>query len=166
MQKSSPLIALLIAAALTGIAAAQSPNAEVAYPERDILTPFRECSEIVAPPSKVLAQLQIMRAIGEAEGSAREFDADGREVVDDAQWQAAREIRIQPGSVSGFFVPLHFDAEGAAEGFQQLGGTDRFVDKLRNIKIGGTKIVIAQAGGRKEQQRQKASRSLFADVAG
>jgi hypothetical protein len=106
MQKSSPLIALLIAAALTGIAAAQSPNAEVAYPERDILTPFRECSEIVAPPSKVLAQLQIMRAIGEAEGSAREFDADGREVVDDAQWQAARAELLGLGIDAGHLAQI------------------------------------------------------------
>lgn len=82
-------IAIAVALAPT-LGRAQTRNAKPAYPERDILTPFRACDEIVAPPEKVFAVWRKMRAIAEAHGAKTDFDADGREVVDDPQWLALR----------------------------------------------------------------------------
>jgi len=69
---------------------AQQPKAPPAYPERDILTPFRTCDEIVAPPDKAMVVLRRMRALAEDPSAHRDFDKDGREVVDDDGWRAAR----------------------------------------------------------------------------
>jgi hypothetical protein len=82
--------AIAAAALLSSPGTAQSPQVKPAYPERDILTPFRACDEIVAPPEKVFAVWRKMRAIAEAAGAKTDFDAEGREVVDDPQWLALR----------------------------------------------------------------------------
>lgn len=87
----APAIAAAIAVALApATGTAQSKNAKPAYPERDILSPFRACDEIVAPPDKVFAVWRKMRAIAEASGAKSDFDAEGREIIDDPQWQALR----------------------------------------------------------------------------
>src|SRR5580765_2126535 len=90
-------------ASLFAIAAAtaQQVKAPPAYPERDILTPFRKVDEIVAPPDKVMAQFRIMRSIADAAAVVKDFDKSGREIVDDDRWRAARatlsQMRIDAG---------------------------------------------------------------------
>jgi len=62
----------------------------VAYPERDILSPFRSPQDVYAPPDALFEQLRIMQAIADRPGVTKEFDAEGREIVDDPTWRAAR----------------------------------------------------------------------------
>ncbi len=89
----SPVISVLGAGLLGGLAAAaaaQEPKA-VAYPERDVLSPFRQPTDVYAPPDELFDLLQRMQALADDPTTAKDFDADGREVVDDARWRAARE---------------------------------------------------------------------------
>jgi hypothetical protein len=83
---AAPVASLLAIAA----AAAQNVKAPAAYPERDILSPFRKVDEIVAPPDKVMAQFRIMRSIADSAPVIKDFDKSGREIVDDDRWRAAR----------------------------------------------------------------------------
>src|SRR5438045_9667814 len=86
-----PLILLLTFALLPAALAQQQAKAPPAYPEHDILSPFRKCSEIYAPPDSVFAELRIMRARAEREGARLHFDHDGREICDDQLWSEARD---------------------------------------------------------------------------
>jgi hypothetical protein len=74
---------------LTSLASAQEQKA-VAYPQRDILSPFRNPVDTCAPPDELFRQLRNMQAIAAAPDAATSFDKDGREVVDDKNWRAAR----------------------------------------------------------------------------
>lgn len=71
------------------ICSAQEPK-HVAYPERDILSPFRTPTDVYAPPDALFNQLRIMQALAERQDLRKDFDKDGREVVDDERWQQAR----------------------------------------------------------------------------
>jgi hypothetical protein len=91
---SAPLAALpalLLSGLLVGLLPAQQPKAPPAYPERDVLSPFRECTEICAPPDALFAQLRAMQSIADDPKSKHGFDEHGREVVDDSRWWAARK---------------------------------------------------------------------------
>ncbi|MBL8730628.1 MAG: hypothetical protein JNM25_19580 [Planctomycetes bacterium] len=88
----SPSIALFRSAALASLAAvcgAQEPKV-TAYPEQDILSPFRHPADVYAPPDELFRLLRQMQAIADAPGAKKDFDANGREVVDDDNWRAAR----------------------------------------------------------------------------
>ncbi len=73
----------------TAFCAAQEPKF-VAYPDRDILSPFRSPSDVYAPPDALFHQLHIMQALADRPDLHKDFDRDGREVVDDARWHGAR----------------------------------------------------------------------------
>lgn len=117
---SQPLIALAMAC-LTLVAPGQDPlpqdrQAEapiVAYPEHDILSPFRQPTDLYAPPDELFQQLSIMQNIANRPGAKKSFDDSGREVVDDPAWQQARArveaIGIDAGVLAGM-MRLHRNA--------------------------------------------------------
>lgn len=76
-------------AVVTALCIAQEPKF-VAYPERDILSPFRAPAEVYAPPDALFEQLRVMQAIADRPDTKKEFDSEGREIVDDPTWRAAR----------------------------------------------------------------------------
>ncbi|MGE3173730.1 MAG: hypothetical protein AB7O97_13985 [Planctomycetota bacterium] len=97
---------LLVAALAAATLSAQDPHAAIAYPERDVLSPFRAPAEIVAPePEIVFTALRAMRRIAETPGASVSFDADGREVVDDPEWQRlhreVQRIGLDAGVLAG-----------------------------------------------------------------
>ena len=84
--------ALSFAAALCTFAAAslaQEARVNSGYPTRDVLSPFRDPAEIAAPPDALFAQLRIMRQIADDPAAIRTLDADGRESIDNDDWQKA-----------------------------------------------------------------------------
>jgi len=110
-----PLIALaLLCVTQAQVTPAQDPQDPiVAYPERDILSPFRSPSDLYAPPDELFQQLSIMQNIANRAGAKKSFDASGREVVDDPTWRQARakvnEIGIDAGVLAGM-MRLHRNA--------------------------------------------------------
>jgi len=80
----------LLLAALAAAAAAQQPK-HVAYPERDVLSPFRNPAEVYAPPDRLYLLLRRMRALADDPAYVKSTDPDGREVVDHQGWREARE---------------------------------------------------------------------------
>lgn len=88
----SPALPIAVTAALLGaVLRAQDPQADCGYPERDILSPFRQCEEVYAPPDAVYERLAIMRARALDPATRKSFDSDGREIVDDASWRRAHQ---------------------------------------------------------------------------
>jgi len=82
-------------AVLTATLAAQEPKF-VGYPQRDALSPFRNPSDVYAPPDEVYRLLRIMQTIADAPGALKKFGADGRETIDDKRWQqAAAELKTK-----------------------------------------------------------------------
>lgn len=108
----STLLSLLAATAAAGTCAAQEPLPP-AYPERDVLSPFREPTDVYAPPDELFRQLQLMQRISES-GRAEVSYVDGQEVVADPTWRAARErvreIGIDAGQLA-HLIRLHRNAE-------------------------------------------------------
>ena len=87
----------------------QSVDPLVAYPERDMLSPFRAPTDLYAPPDELFRQLNIMRNIA-SRSVDKSFDAAGREVIDDPTWQQARAkvdaLGIDAGMIAGM-MRLH-----------------------------------------------------------
>lgn len=78
-------------AAAAAIPAPQDGRARPAYPERDILSPFRKCDEIYAPPDAVFRELRIMRDLANQNATQCSFDDRGREVCALPAWAEARQ---------------------------------------------------------------------------
>lgn len=87
----------------------QDPVA-VAYPEKDALSPFRNPTDVYAPPDELFRRLNIMQNIANRTGARKSYDERGREVIDDPSWRAAREkvqeIGIDAGVLAGM-MRLH-----------------------------------------------------------
>jgi hypothetical protein len=84
---------------------AQEPKA-IAYPLKDALSPFRTPTDAYAPPDEIYRQLRIMQAIADARGAAKTFDKDGREVIDDPRWRAARSKALELGVQAGYLASI------------------------------------------------------------
>ena len=108
MRVTTNLLSILAVTCLAKLAPAQGPI--VAYPERDILSPFRTPLDVYAPPDELFRQLSIMSNIANRQGAKRSFDVTGREVVDDPAWRQARakvdEIGVDAGVLAGM-MRLH-----------------------------------------------------------
>ncbi|MCA8964435.1 MAG: hypothetical protein H6838_02185 [Planctomycetes bacterium] len=98
-------LAVLFAAALSAPAVAQQPK-PTGYPDRDILSPFRNPAEVYAPPDKLFGLLRQMRQIADDKNARKSFDQDGREVVDDGRWRAARHDVDQLGIDAGYLAGI------------------------------------------------------------
>lgn len=88
-----PLLFALSAAGICCTAAnslAQQAQVSSGYPQRDILSPFRVCEDISAPPEQQFQQLRIMRAAAQR-SPGHSFDDHGHPVIDDEQWHTAKQ---------------------------------------------------------------------------
>jgi hypothetical protein len=118
----SPSLPLGIAA-LLGVLSAALPaqrKAPPAYPERDILSPFRTPLDVYAPPDELFRMLGIMQALADAPGVAKNFDDRGREVVDDERWRKARAEAERIGVDAAYLAQimrLHKNAGDRATAF-------------------------------------------------
>jgi hypothetical protein len=90
--------------ALASPLAAQEPKLSCGYPARDVLSPFRAPDEIAAPPDALFAALRTMRRIADDPAAVKSFDVDGREVIDDEMWRAAREEAERIGVDAGMIA--------------------------------------------------------------
>ena len=108
---TNTLIALAIGC-LSQAPVAQDPI-PAAYPEQDALSPFRNPTDLYAPPDELFRQLSIMQNIARRTGAKKSFDERGREVVDDPSWRAARakvdKIGVDAGVLAGM-MRLHRNA--------------------------------------------------------
>lgn len=112
-------IPTLAAACLLAGLRAQDP-VPVAYPERDILSPFRNPTDVYAPPDELFRHLRTMQNIARRPDKAKSSDADGREVVDDPLWRELRGKVEAIGIDAGYLAQmmrLHKNAEERAVGF-------------------------------------------------
>ena len=99
------LSALLTIGTLLPAALAQAPDL-VAFPERDILTPFRTPSEIYAPPDRLYALLRRMRAIAADPTKSKSYDEFGSETVDDDSWRNMRNEVQRIGLDAGYLASI------------------------------------------------------------
>ena len=106
--KANPFLRMRAAASLAALLcaplSAQEPKLSSGYPAKDALTPFRNPTDIAAPPDALFAALRTMRRIAEDPAAARSFDRDGREVVDDEEWRAARAEAERLGIDAGMLA--------------------------------------------------------------
>ena len=118
MSVASTISGACVAALLAAAALGQDPL-QKAYPERDMLTPFREPKDVYAPPDELFRQLRIMQNIAARRGAAT-FDRFGREVVDDDSWRRAfekvKELNLDAGQLAQM-MRLHRDAGQRATAF-------------------------------------------------
>ena len=133
----SPSIVCLRSAALALLACvcgAQEPKA-IAYPEHDILSPFRHPTDVYAPPDELFRLLRQMQAIAEAPAAKTDFDVNGREIVDDDGWRAARAAVQQLGVDAAYLAQimrLHKNAGERATAFYGAFYCDN-VDHVLNL---------------------------------
>lgn len=69
---------------------AQEPKT-IAYPQRDLLSPFRTPQDAYPPQEELFRLLRIMQNLADDPRTPKHFDAEGREVVEDPRWQQASE---------------------------------------------------------------------------
>ena len=112
-------ISVLAVACLLGAARGQE-RIPVAYPERDVLSPFRTPTDVYAPPDELFRDLRAMQNIARRSDVAKSFDADGREVVDDKLWRQLRDKVLAKGVDAGYLgqmMRLHRNGEERGVGF-------------------------------------------------
>src|SRR5262245_41372076 len=90
MSVHTSAIAFAISTFLLISAASSQEQKAIAFPNRDILSPLRNPVDPCAPPDELVPQLRNMEAIATAPNAAKSFDKEGREVVDDKAWRAAK----------------------------------------------------------------------------
>jgi len=107
---------------LTGLASPQEQKV-IAYANRDILSPFRTPTDTCAPPDELFRLLRNMEAIATAPNAATSFDKNGREVVDDKNWRAAKaqvdRIGIDASNLAQI-MRLHKNAGDRATAFYAM----------------------------------------------
>ena len=65
----------------------------IAYPQRDLLSPFRTPKDAYPPQEELFRLLRIMESLADDPRTPKSFDAEGREVVDDPRWlQASKDV--------------------------------------------------------------------------
>ncbi len=94
-----------VVAAVTAAATAQEPTA-IAYPVKDVLSPFRAPQDVYAPPDEAYRLLRIMQTIADAPNAPKSFDAEGREVVADPRWEDARAQLMRIGLDAGYLAQI------------------------------------------------------------
>lgn len=88
------------------VAAPAQQQKHIAYPQRDILSPFRSPAEVHAPPDRLFALLRQMREIADDPNSKKTTDQDGREIVDDERWRLAKREVDLLGIDAGYLATL------------------------------------------------------------
>ncbi len=100
-----PAIPALLLASLLAPAQAQEQKV-IAYPVRDALSPFRNPTDVYAPPDEVFRLLRVMQALADARGAPKQPDADGRESLDDPRWRAARDDLHRQNLDAGYLAQI------------------------------------------------------------
>ena len=59
---------------------AQEPKL-IGYPQKDALSPFRNPTDVYAPPDEAYRLLRIMQTLADAQGAPKQFGTDGRETI-------------------------------------------------------------------------------------
>lgn len=114
------LLSIVAAAAALAVAGSAQEQKVVGYPQKDALSPFRNPTDIYAPPDEVYRLLRAMQSLADAPGAVKSFDADGREVVDDKRWVEARAQLLRKGLDAGYLASimrLNRDAADRATAF-------------------------------------------------
>jgi hypothetical protein len=113
------LLSAVVAVAVAPLGTAQQPL-DCGYPERDILSPFRNPTDITAPPDELFRNLRIMRNIAAQEPQRVRLDAKGRQVVDNDAWRQAydrvQELGLDAGMLAQM-MRLHRNADQRAVAF-------------------------------------------------
>lgn len=119
MTRIRPLLPIGALALVLPCCPAQQQK-HVAFPDRDVLSPFRNPGDVYAPPDELFRNLRIMEAIAGRADTKKEFDQDGREVVDDGHWRAAR-VEVERIGVDAAYLAqimrLHRNANERATAF-------------------------------------------------
>lgn len=112
-----------------------APQQHVAFPERDILSPFRTPLDVYAPPDELFRLLGIMQTLADASGAAKSFDAEGREVVDDERWRKARAEVERIGVEAAYLAQIMRLHKGAGDRATAFYGAFfcRNVDDVMNL---------------------------------
>ncbi|MFN7590527.1 MAG: hypothetical protein ACK501_11915 [Planctomycetota bacterium] len=80
--------------------------ADVAYPERDILSPFRTPKDVYAPPDELFRLLRLMQSRADSGKYAKSYDHTGREMVDDDVWRDAFRQVFTLGLDAGYLAQI------------------------------------------------------------
>lgn len=86
--------------------AAGQEQKDIAYPQKDALSPFRHPTDAYAPPDEVYRLLRIMQALADAPNAPKSFDRTGREVVADKRWEQARAEVLKKGLDAGYLAQI------------------------------------------------------------
>lgn len=84
---------------------AQEPKT-IAYPQRDLLSPFRTPTDAYPPQEELFRHLRIMENLADDPRSVKRFDAEGREVLDDPRWQQASQAVSQLDLNAGMLAQI------------------------------------------------------------
>jgi hypothetical protein len=136
---------LCLAAAAAG---AQEPTA-IGYPERDILSPFRNPTDVYAPPDEAFRLLRTMQSLGKSLPDRVRFE-DGREVVDDPRWRDAREALGPVGLNGGYLAQIIRVHRNANE------RETAFYGSFHVAEVGHTIEIIAHIPGEPERRIREA----------
>ena len=113
------LLSAVVAAAGAPLVTAQQ-RLDCGYPERDVLSPFRNPTDITAPPDELFRNLRIMRNIAAQEPQRASLDKKGRQVVDNDAWRQAyarvQELGLDAGMLAQM-MRLHRNADQRAVAF-------------------------------------------------
>jgi hypothetical protein len=109
-----PLHLLVSATLLLPLTMAQEQKT-IAYPARDVLSPFRNPVDVYAPPDELFAALRTMQALAADPKAAKSYDAQGREVVDDVRWRAAYANVQRLGLDAGYLAQIIRLSRNAAD---------------------------------------------------
>ena len=84
---------------------AQEPKL-IGYPQKDALSPFRNPTDVYAPPDEAYRLLRIMQTLADAQGAPKQFGTDGRETIDDKRWRQAHAELMQKGLDAGYLAQI------------------------------------------------------------
>lgn len=80
--------------------------ADVAYPERDALSPFRTPKDVYAPPEELFRLLRVMQGRADSGKFTKTYDHTGREMVDDDVWRDAFRQVFVLGLDAGYLAQI------------------------------------------------------------
>lgn len=89
-----------------GAPLAAQQQKHVAYPERDILSPFRFPGEVYAPPDRLFFLLRRMRVLAANQGNPRRIDDEGRQLIDHEGWRTAYDEVMSIGVDAAYLAQI------------------------------------------------------------
>lgn len=164
-----PAVPALLLASLLAPSPAQEQKV-IAYPQRDALSPFRNPTDVYAPPDEVFRLLRIMQALADAPGAPKQSDADGREILDDQRWRAVRADLQRQNLDAGYLgqiLRLNKNAADRATAFYgmfYLANVDHVLELIAHIPGEPVRATREQALPRALEFLRKNLRRKFGDL--